>query len=127
MLAKVEQKDGHESCAVLAYLQEHNEKANVAGLFSLFENYAAGGASNLTKKQFHPAKAGETDIWRFGKGKVRIYCFFDGDAVIVATHGARKDSQETSAKNMADARKIRDEYFAEKERGLIEIAEQRED
>ena len=121
VLVVVDEKNGTEFSEVLNYLQTHSEKKNVLGIRSLFSNYAKDGTDGLTENQFHPAKNTDPNIYRFGKGKVRVYCFQDGDDVIVTTHGAQKKSQETTKADMDQANAVRDAYFEAKNSGTLEV------
>lgn len=114
-------EDDRVHSAVMEYLMTHGSKKHAAGIMSLFANYAAGGTENLTSKQFHPASSSDPNIYRFGKGHIRVYCFFDGPNIIIASHGTMKKSQKTDPKDLDKANDVRDRYFEDKDAQAIEV------
>ena len=107
---------------VLDFLASQAREGNKAvdGFVSLFEQYAREGRNGVTAGQFHEADASE-GIWRFAKGKLRIYCFKDPDekSLVLLTHGALKASQKTQKSDIQQAVSLRDQYLTDKEAGNI--------
>ena len=93
-------------------------EAHVDGLFSLFESYAESGVGKLTESQFHPAGA-NGEVFRFRKGRLRIYCFKDGNNLVIATHGCVKKQNATDDKDIGAALRMKKQYFADKALGNL--------
>ncbi len=61
-----------------------------------------------------------TDIWEFRTlydgNAYRLFAFWDkaAETIIVATHGIRKKTRKTPAKEIRKAERIRNEYFSNK-------------
>lgn len=106
---------------LIAYLSSHSERKNAQGILSLFKNFANGGRDELTPSQFHPASNKDPNIYRFSKGKIRIYCFFDGPNIIIGTHGAMKKSQSTAQADLDKANAVRSCYLTAKAAGTLTI------
>jgi len=53
-----------------------------------------------------------SDIWR-------VFCFFDEGRIVILLNGFQKKSQKTPKGEIKLALKLRDEYFAEKGKGII--------
>jgi len=51
----------------------------------------------------------------FGGDIFRIFCFFDEGKLIVLAHGFQKKSDKTPRREVENALRIKDEYYAEKE------------
>lgn len=55
------------------------------------------------------------DIWecraQVGSNAYRVFCFFDGKAVVVLTHGLIKKTQKTPAQEIERAEKYRRDYL----------------
>jgi len=51
-----------------------------------------------------------SNIWR-------IFCFFDGDRLVILTNGFQKKTQKTPKNEIERAIKIRSEYYEEKKNG----------
>lgn len=107
-------EEQNTSCTYLESVVDvpNNYEALVKGLTALFDRYVNYGKDQLTSKQFHPAEVTNT-IWRFSKGRVRAYGFFDGDNFIL-TRAAIKASDKTCPKNALKA-SLREhaEYFSQ--------------
>ena len=109
-------------CPTIDFLASQAQGGNKAadGFRSLFEQYAREGRNGITAEQFHEADTSE-GIWRFAKGKLRVYCFKDPDekSLVLLTHGALKASQKTRKGDIQRAVGLRDKYLADKEAGNI--------
>ena len=46
----------------------------------------------------------------------RIFCFFDRDNLVIVGHGFQKKTQKTPIKEIERAEKIKNEYYAEKQK-----------
>lgn len=54
-------------------------------------------------------------IWRFRKGKLRIYYFADNSkSRIILTHGALKKTQKAAKKEVSEAARTKERYQIEK-------------
>lgn len=55
------------------------------------------------------------DIWecrmQFGSNAFRIFCFFDGNSVVVLTHGITKKTQKTPQREIERAEAYRRDYL----------------
>ena len=60
-----------------------------------------------------------TEIWecriQFGSNIYRIMAFFDGNAIVILTHGFIKKTQKTPASEITLAKQYRADYLARKE------------
>jgi phage-related protein len=52
---------------------------------------------------------------QLGNNIYRIFCFYDDHNIVVIGHGFQKKTQKTPIKEIERAKKIRKEYFDEKE------------
>lgn len=118
-------EDGPPACPVLDFLrdQQASDRASAKGFRALFKRYADLGREGLTQEQFHLANQSEK-IWEFIKGRIRIYCFEDGDVgMIVLTHGIHKQRQKTLAADVGRAARARALYLEHKKLGGLTIKE----
>lgn len=101
-------------CPALSFLKDQyqTQKAHVTGIRTLLNNYAKLGRGGLTHEQLHPAE-GKKDIWRFSRGQLRLYCFFDGESIVI-THGSLKKSQKTAKPDIAQAQAAKEKYLKDK-------------
>ena len=53
-----------------------------------------------------------SDIWR-------VFCFFDKGKLVILLNGFQKKSQKTPKDEIKLALKLRDEYYAEKRKGIL--------
>ena len=53
-----------------------------------------------------------SDIWR-------VFCFFDKGKLVILLNGFQKKSQKTPKEEIKLALKLKDEYYAEKRKGII--------
>ena len=53
-----------------------------------------------------------SDIWR-------VFCFFDKGKLVILLNGFQKKSQKTPKDEIKLALKLRDEYYAEKGKGIL--------
>jgi len=53
-----------------------------------------------------------SDIWR-------VFCFFDKGKLVILLNGFQKKSQKTPKDEIKIALKLRDEYYAEKRKGIL--------
>ena len=93
-------------------LQYATNRSNVSGLKTFFKRYAKMGRLEFTSETFHEASK-ENDIWRFSKGQLRIYCFMDGD-ILILTHGNLKKTNKTDKANIDKAVREKELYFGSK-------------
>ena len=57
------------------------------------------------------------EIWaKFASDIVRVFCFFDGEKLVILLSGFQKKTQKTPKKEIERAMKLMQEYFNEKER-----------
>lgn len=93
-----------------------NMRKNAEGITALMERYAVSGEDLLTPDQFH--KAGG-NIYRFRKGRLRLYCFIDEGNLIVLSHSAIKKEQKTAKVELAKAEALRTRYLDAKNAGEL--------
>lgn len=92
-------------------------QASARGMIKLFERYAEGGRNLLTSDNFHEANK-EEGIWEFIKGRLRVFCFMDGeDRLVILSHGAIKKSQKADKLEVAKAARLKRDYLAAKAAG----------
>lgn len=103
-------RDFQLSCLAWDFLREQNatNPGHVRGMKALFHRYAEGGRTTLTTDLFHHASA-EHDIMEFIKGQLRIFCFTEGNTILL-THGALKKSQKADPQQVGIAVSMRDKY-----------------
>ena len=53
---------------------------------------------------------------KFSSDIVRVFCFFDGEKLVILLSGFQKKTQKTPKKEIERAMKLMQEYFNEKER-----------
>lgn len=87
-------------------------KASASGMKTFFLRYAENGQSSLPSDVFHEASK-ENGIWRFSKGQLRVYCFKDGNALIL-THGDLKKTKKTDKADIDKAVREKELYFGSK-------------
>lgn len=64
---------------------------------------------------------------QFIKGDFRVFCFTDGDDLIILTHATLKKSQKADPQQVALAVEKRKQYLAAKQRNEVEIVEMAND
>ena len=79
------------------------------GFSELFDRYSEDELQSLTKSSFHLADNDEK-IFEFIKGPYRIFCFRDGNKVIL-TNGARKKTQKAAPRDIGKAITYKNNYF----------------
>jgi len=119
--------DGVERCDLTIAMEnvQAKMKANCAGIIELMDRFAEGGTGKLTASQFHPA--GGDEIYRFGKGKLRLYCFIDDGCLVVCSHINTKKSQQTNPKDLKKAESLKTRYLKAKEGNLTEFSSMEDD
>jgi hypothetical protein len=120
-IAAVRDEDG--ACPVLQFLKEAPSchQGSARGFGALFRRYAQGGRQLLSAELFHEADR-ENGIWEFIKGRLRVYCFMDGDGhLVILSHGAVKKTQKTSRQDAEQAARLRERYVLAKQEGRLEI------
>lgn len=83
--------------------------ATAKGFKGLFDRYANAGFQQLTTDLLHEVDKTEK-IYEFIRGDLRIFCFFDGEKVILS-HGAVKKGQKVDQQEVARAIANKNEYF----------------
>lgn len=105
----------YPNCPTLSFLNElnRNHKAEVSKLARLFDYIAQNGPPrNIEKfRKLHSAE----EIYEIKTTKVRILCFFDGEKIIICTHGFIKKSQKTPKNELHKAIQTKNAYFHEKD------------
>jgi hypothetical protein len=122
-VAAVKDEDG--VCPVLRFLKEAppNCQGSAKGFGALFRRYAQGGRQLLGAELFHEADR-ENGIWEFIKGRLRVYCFMDGDGhLIILSHGAIKKTSKTRRHDMEQAARLKERYTMAKQEGRLEVIE----
>lgn len=90
--------------------QYRSHSAHCKGMKRLFQNYATKGRGGLTSEMLHEASRHD-EIWRFSRGQLRIYCFFDGNHIVL-THGSLKKTQRTDPADITKAKEAKSRYFS---------------
>jgi mRNA-degrading endonuclease RelE of RelBE toxin-antitoxin system len=91
---------------VSSYL-ETLTKTEKEQITSLFERLADEGVI-WDERKF---KNEEDGIWAFKYKKVRVYCFFDENRVVLLTNGADKKRRKANREDLKRAKNIREEYY----------------
>lgn len=100
---------------------EKQFRSNVLGLLLLLKEYSKNGTKNLTSNHFHVADS-DTNLYRFSKGRLRVYCKLDSDEKLILLTGALvKKTQPTEKQVIRHARKIWKQYELEKQKGTVEV------
>lgn len=86
---------------------EANQKGNAQMLMRLIQRFSDGNPK-CTSEQFHEAGDG---VYRFASGRLRLYCFFDGNQMLLLTHGSLKKTQKTSNKDLSTALSMKNAYL----------------
>ena len=97
---------------------DSNFGSSARGMFALFQRYAAAGRLLLPASVFHEADR-SLEIWQFIKGRLRVFCFLDGAALVVLTHGVVKKTQKADRQEVERAVRIRASYLSAKAAGAI--------
>lgn len=104
------------SCPALDFMharyQEANYKASSRGFKALFLRYSQYGRHQLTAEMMHEANKNE-GILEFIKGSLRIFCFVDGNAIVL-TNGCIKKTQRADPQAVAESIRHKKSYFDDK-------------
>lgn len=125
VVAVLKEREQGLECPSLEFLSEQpaNLQASAKGMKKLFRLYAQRGPEGLTGAMFHLADQNE-GIYEFIKGDLRLFCFKDEDeSLVIVSNGGHKKSQKANKKDVATAVRVRDEYFAAKKSGHIQLLE----
>lgn len=99
---------------VLDYLSSFNGKQfKIAqGCFGLFDRFAEHGEHGFSRDIFHSTSNCKS-IWRFEKGDIRVFCFFDGRKNLILTNAGLKAGQKKIKPRdaIAKALKARGAYY----------------
>jgi phage-related protein len=99
------------NCPVQDFLDSLPGKAaqKVTWVLSLIEDLKVVPATYFKKL------TGTEDIWecriQFGSSAYRVFCFLDGDAVVVLTHGIVKKTQKTPRQEIKRAEAYKRNYL----------------
>lgn len=120
--------DGNESLPAMNDLIKLGSKyqgsaKGVASLYKIFAEHGRLRPHGVTKEQMHHANY-DPDIFEFIKGDVRVFCFLDGNMVILTNAGLKK-GQKANPKDVAKAEKVYRQYFKDKNQGNIELRERK--
>lgn len=97
------------------------------GFKSLFKVYSEHGRMHpygVTMEQMHHANY-DPDIYEFRKGDVRLFCIRDGKMVILTNAGI-KHGDAAHPPDVNKAKKIAEIYFADKDKGNIQLEERKQ-
>lgn len=97
-------------------------QASAIGLRAILQRYAEGGRLRLNSEIFHQAKTG-TNVWRFSKGRVRLYCFLDDWRLAILSHSVIKKQQATDKADIDSVLKLQAAYQQDKQLGSLEFCE----
>jgi phage-related protein len=120
-VAAVKDEDG--LCPVLKFMKEapSSYRGSAKGFGALFKRYAQGGRQLLSTELFHEADR-EDGIWEFIKGRLRVYCFMDGDGhLVILSHGVVKKTQKTRKQDVEQAARLKERYAMAKQEGRLEV------
>lgn len=103
-----------------AHLDTKQFGANVRGLLKLMQDFSVDGSKKLTSQQFH--QADDSGLWRFSKGRLRIYCMRDEqDNLILLTGALVKKTQPTERSVIRQAKSLWSDYQKAKKEGTLEV------
>ncbi|MHB1099532.1 MAG: type II toxin-antitoxin system RelE/ParE family toxin [Burkholderiales bacterium] len=106
---------------------DRNFEANINGLLAVLDRYSKHGPEGMNDTICHLANQREK-IWEFIKGRLRLYWFSGGDAVVVCVCGCVKKSQKTDPAMVEKAIQVKREYMRLKDcNETIEIVSERGD
>lgn len=119
---------GNESIPAFDELEALGEQfaGSAKGFKSLFKVYSEHGRmypQGVTMEQMHHAN-NNPDIYEFRKGDVRLFCIRDGNMVILTNAGI-KHGDESHPPDVNKAKKISESYFADKDKGKIQLEERK--
>lgn len=101
-----------------------NFESSINGILVLLERYSLNGPDDMNDVLCHLADRKEK-IWEFIKGRLRIYWFDAGDAVIVCVCGCVKKTQRVDPAMVKKAIQVKHEYLRLKGAGVnVEIVEE---
>lgn len=118
---------GRDACPVLDFIGELGEKRGDAVLSDLQQFVPNTSPEHWIRVEFSEKLTGWPDLYEFrwstkGGGTPRILWFYDDNKVVVCTYGVNKKGK-LKKKDIRLADKIREDYFAEKEKGNLIIVE----
>lgn len=127
--AYIREEEGGEELVALADLRRLGGKyaGKVRGAMSLFKTYAEHGKGRpygVTNDQMHHAHY-DPEILEFIKGDIRVFCFQDGNRLILTNAGLKK-GQKADDKDVARAIRVREQYFTAKTDGTLRIEERKQ-
>ena len=109
-------KTSNGKCPVRDFLDSLSAKTaqKITWVLSLIEDLDILPASYFKKL------AGSDEIWecriQFGSNAYRIFCFFEGNSVVVLTHGLVKKTQKTPDREIKRAEVFRKDYLERRAR-----------
>lgn len=98
-------------CPVQEFLDSLSGKAaqKVAWVLNLFEDL------DVVPSTYFKKLVSTDEIWecriQFGSNAYRIFCFFDGNSVVVLSHGLIKKTQKTPQQEIERAETYRKDYL----------------
>lgn len=108
---------GRGNCELLQFLSglDSAYEENVNALLALFDDISGKpeGPQGLASKKCHTITS-DNKIWQVSVGRLRVAWFYDGDKIMICTHGFFKDSQETKKSDKRRAQNLRNEYLKDK-------------
>lgn len=117
--AELEKASGAYECPLLesfAALGSNHEKS-LDGLLVMLERFSEHGQRMLNDGICHEIDENEK-IFEFIKGDLRLIWFYaDGSKIVVCSHCFVKKGQKTPPKEKARAIKIKDKYWALRDKG----------
>lgn len=104
-------------CELLEFLSSLDAayEDNVNALIALLDDISEKpeGPRCIPTKKCHTI-TNDNKIWQVSVGRLRVAWFFDGDKIMICTHGFFKDSQKTKNTDKVRAQKHRCDYFRDK-------------
>ncbi|MBI5375251.1 MAG: type II toxin-antitoxin system RelE/ParE family toxin [Candidatus Schekmanbacteria bacterium] len=104
-------KTPNGKCPVQDFLDSLPGKSaqKVAWVLSLMEDL------DVVPSVYFKKLVGTEEIWecrtQFGSNACRVFCFFDGNSVVVLTHGFMKKTQKTPRSEIDRAESYRKDYL----------------
>lgn len=109
-----------DSCPTLRFFQEASRlyPDSWLDLSAVLDETAKSGPPKNDSK-FKHVKDG---IYEFKSWKLRVFCFFDDNSIILCTHGVFKHTQQASQEEIEEAKSKRSAYLEAKKRKQISHA-----
>lgn len=113
-------------CELLGFLSglDAAYEDNANALLALFDDISEKqeGPRTLPTKKCHTI-TNDKKIWQISVGRLRVSWFYDGDKIMICTHGYFKDSRATKESDKKRAKAHRNAYLEDKANNKITFEE----